>query len=751
MSCEIITFYSYKGGTGRSMALANVAWILAANGKKVLVLDWDLEAPGLHRYYHPFLEDKELTSSEGIIDFVIDFAAEALNPAGPQEKDWYVPFSDILRYASSLKWDFPAPGTLDFVPAGRQGPDYPTRVNSFNWEKFYERLGGGVFLEASKRSMSGYDYVLIDSRTGVSDTSGVCTIQMPDTLVVCFTYNIQSIEGAAAVAESALSLRRRPDGEPTLQIFPVPMRVEFAEKLKLDLAKEAARERFDPLLWQMTDEERASYWERVQVNYQPFYAYEETLATFGDRPREPDTLLSRMEVLTQYLTAGDVTRLPPLPEEKRQEWRAKFARQPKPARQTARAADNQFWFYFSYAGGDANSYVERFFKDLRAEVGQRAGVLDEDSVGFFNKDMLEVGDTWPGASLSALLSSRTMVCLFSPRYFNSEYCGKEVQLFHSRMDMYRLGSLGVAEPPTILPVIMTPVGRSLPQSVSDIQYLAGVYPRVYADEGLLYMMRLRKYREEYEEFVALFAKRLVEVATQYQLPSLDLAPSLPDTPNAFADKMPRPGAMPAGPTNAEFFFIAATREQMSSLKTRPDEQHYGLENWEWEPFSSETKKQIGILTQQVATEEAFIYRAPPLELDLIKRLEAADQNNVIVILVVDPWSLQIPFFNKLMSEFDSRVFVNCGVLVLWDTKDAETSANRENLEQLVRRVFYRQLLSTSPQYFRASVQSPDEFVYETKNMLTALRLKVIERARLLRPVVGENISRPTISGPGGYK
>lgn len=51
---RIITFYSYKGGTGRSMALANVAWILASQGERVLTIDWDLEAPGLHRYFHPF-------------------------------------------------------------------------------------------------------------------------------------------------------------------------------------------------------------------------------------------------------------------------------------------------------------------------------------------------------------------------------------------------------------------------------------------------------------------------------------------------------------------------------------------------------------------------------------------------------------------------------------------------------------------------------------------------------------------------
>lgn len=42
---QVVTFYSYKGGTGRTMALANTAWILAANGHQVLVADWDLESP----------------------------------------------------------------------------------------------------------------------------------------------------------------------------------------------------------------------------------------------------------------------------------------------------------------------------------------------------------------------------------------------------------------------------------------------------------------------------------------------------------------------------------------------------------------------------------------------------------------------------------------------------------------------------------------------------------------------------------
>ena len=54
---QILTFYSYKGGTGRTMALANVAWILASNGNRVLSVDWDLESPGLHKFFHPFLDE----------------------------------------------------------------------------------------------------------------------------------------------------------------------------------------------------------------------------------------------------------------------------------------------------------------------------------------------------------------------------------------------------------------------------------------------------------------------------------------------------------------------------------------------------------------------------------------------------------------------------------------------------------------------------------------------------------------------
>jgi MinD-like ATPase involved in chromosome partitioning or flagellar assembly len=48
---EIVSFYSYKGGVGRSLSLANVAALLASRGKRVVCIDFDLEAGGLHTIF----------------------------------------------------------------------------------------------------------------------------------------------------------------------------------------------------------------------------------------------------------------------------------------------------------------------------------------------------------------------------------------------------------------------------------------------------------------------------------------------------------------------------------------------------------------------------------------------------------------------------------------------------------------------------------------------------------------------------
>ena len=199
---QIVTFYSYKGGTGRTMALANVAWILASNGMRVLAVDWDLESPGLHKFFHPFLDNSVVANTPGVIDIIRNFTWAAVSPE-PRSGDWHLEYAHVMKHAVSLNWDhFPGRGTLDFISAGRQNRDYSAAVSSMDWDNFYDRLGGGLFLDAVKADMkSNYDYVLIDSRTGLSDIADICTVQFPDVLIDCFTLNDQSIEGASTVAK----------------------------------------------------------------------------------------------------------------------------------------------------------------------------------------------------------------------------------------------------------------------------------------------------------------------------------------------------------------------------------------------------------------------------------------------------------------------------------------------------------------------------------------------------------------------
>ncbi|MFF9865555.1 FxSxx-COOH system tetratricopeptide repeat protein [Streptomyces sp. NPDC013953] len=344
---RIVTFYSYKGGTGRTMALANTAWILAANGKRVLAVDWDLEAPGLHRFFHPFLDPSTLGATTGVIDLITEYAWAATSPV-QRPDDWHRDYARIQPHAVSLTpenlgWAFPGGGTLDFVSAGRQNREYSATVSTFDWDNFYDRLGGGHFFDALRDDMKAhYDYVLIDSRTGLSDIADICTVHLPDALVDCFTLSDQSLDGAAAVARQ---IDERYGGR-GIRIFPVPMRIDEGEKEKADAGRALARLKFDGFPSSLTGEELAAYWGAVEIPYRPYYAYEETLATFGDDAGIANSLLSAFERLTAVVTEGEVTTMPSIGEDVRLRIRDAFTRR-RPALPAdlflSYVAENRMW------------------------------------------------------------------------------------------------------------------------------------------------------------------------------------------------------------------------------------------------------------------------------------------------------------------------------------------------------------------------------------------------------------------------
>lgn len=339
---QVVTFYSFKGGTGRTMALANVAWILAANGRRVLVADWDLESPGLHRFFQPFM-DASVSERPGIIDFIrkwewaavgaeidpdaLHTGIEGSRKAAEQDLSRLIHehIDEARRYAIPLSWAFPGQGALHFWTSGKQANGaYQAALSALDWDNFYDNLYGGQFFDALRQYMkSSYDYVLIDSRTGLSDIADICTVHLPDIVVDCFTLSTQGIEGAATIARMIEGSTKR-----NIAILPVPMRIDRRQKEKVEEGLGFAAQLFEGLPAGMSDAQRGEYWAEVEVPYRSSYACEEILAVFGDAPGSRTSLLASYERIAARITAGAITASPPRDEWLRLRTRNLFSRTP---------------------------------------------------------------------------------------------------------------------------------------------------------------------------------------------------------------------------------------------------------------------------------------------------------------------------------------------------------------------------------------------------------------------------------------
>jgi tetratricopeptide (TPR) repeat protein len=198
-----VTFYSYKGGVGRTLALANVAWLLAnhpTEPARVLALDFDLGAPGLCQV----LGFSKANKAEGIVDYVTNYLKEAAIP-------------DVTQYIHKTTHR-----NIDIMPAGRMNSQYQRRLELIDWKAMYEGAFGYELIEKLKSDISAlrpeYDYVLIDSLTGYSDVGGICVNQFPDTLTLLFRLNQQNLDGIGNVFRA---LKPRNGDEQSRSVIPV--------------------------------------------------------------------------------------------------------------------------------------------------------------------------------------------------------------------------------------------------------------------------------------------------------------------------------------------------------------------------------------------------------------------------------------------------------------------------------------------------------------------------------------------------
>lgn len=222
-----ITYYSYKGGVGRSLLVANTAKYLSTLGKSVFALDLDLEAPGLHYKFELGSDAERLAVVPGIVDILAAFLKQQPLP------------QDLEKHTINLKVADGA-GPIHIMPAGTApSGEYWRLLSQVSWyDIFYGNRPMGVpfFLELKERIRAGYspDFLLIDARTGITEMGGIATTLLPDSVVCLALASVEHLEGLRAVMHGIKNTTSR-EGT-SVRLLPVISRLSQRKNEETELS-----------------------------------------------------------------------------------------------------------------------------------------------------------------------------------------------------------------------------------------------------------------------------------------------------------------------------------------------------------------------------------------------------------------------------------------------------------------------------------------------------------------------------------
>jgi hypothetical protein len=219
---EVTTFYAYDGAGARSRALVHAAWLLSGrkNAKTpVLMIDWDLEGPGLHHYF-----PSQHGERGGVLE-LFEACRERLHALGRAPADEVRELAE--KVLESVDWDSYVERVDDTRPlylmrAGRFDDSYGERVDRLDWDALFCACPA-LFRSFAAHLTRRFAHVLVDCRSGRSAATSVCTALLPDKMVGLFTPEPRSLDGLGGVVRRALDYRCSHEEEQRpLLVYPLP-------------------------------------------------------------------------------------------------------------------------------------------------------------------------------------------------------------------------------------------------------------------------------------------------------------------------------------------------------------------------------------------------------------------------------------------------------------------------------------------------------------------------------------------------
>jgi FxsC-like protein len=340
--------------------------------------------------------------------------------------------------------------------------------------------------------------------------------------------------------------------------------------------------------------------------------------------------------------------------------------------------DDQPYFFLSYAHTprhdageqtDPDYWVEELFRDLSRHMRGMLGLSPDVDPGFMDRE-LRPGNEWPRALARALATCRVFIPLYSRRYFASVHCGKEWSAFARRIDRYRQGSSERAR--FIVPALWVPLRGPVPPEVAP--YDAAEFGDAYAEQGFYGIMKLTRYRDEYEAAVRRLARQIVDAGK-----GTPVQGALPPGPvekyeqlaNAFGE------SHQAGDGERRVLVTVAALDTSSKAHGGSAAQ-YGDTAREWTPYPEESTRPLAQEAADLATSLGYLPEVGGLAEHEHELLSPVPPSRAMV-LIVDPWAVRVRELLHILRKIDSSDKPWISVVVAWNPKDSKMVADEGDL------------------------------------------------------------------------
>jgi FxsC-like protein len=347
------------------------------------------------------------------------------------------------------------------------------------------------------------------------------------------------------------------------------------------------------------------------------------------------------------------------------------------------------YFFLSYARtprldladqSDPDRWVSQLYRDLRQHIVDQTRIQPR-SAGFMDRNNL-VGSRWPGELADALATCRVFVPLYCPRYFASKNCGMEWFAFARREASRRARGLPPAN--AIVPIIWVPVKEDqMPEVARPIQYDHADLGSRYAADGLLCLIKLRRYRDDYEAAVLHLARRIVEVANETQIrpePAADY--SL--LQNSFSIGRAR---RPRARAQMQITVLAPDSMTLPDGRARA---YYGETARKWSPYHPDSSQPLADYAAELTT--CFGCESDVGTFDEHNAGWIANGRAIPPgVCLVDPWAAISPGFREKLHRLNETEPRWVSVLLPWNRQDTELTAAEQQLRQEIVAALNRKL------------------------------------------------------------